>query len=96
MLQALMDELKYPEAPIKEGIGGYTVVNFTVTKNGTIENVKILKSSGNKELDAEAVRAFKAGLTEKWTPGTVGGKPVDCQYTLPVKFSLKKDDTKAE
>lgn len=96
MLQALMDELKYPEAPFKEGIGGYTVVNFTVTKNGTIENVKILKSSGNKELDAEAVRALKAGLTEKWAPGTVGGEPVDCQYTLPVKFSLKKDDTKAE
>lgn len=96
MLQALMDELKYPEAPFKEGIGGYTVVNFTVTKNGTIENVKILKSSGNKELDAEAVRALKAGLTEKWTPGTVGGKPVDCQYTLPVKFSLKKDDKKTE
>ena len=96
MLQALMDELKYPETPFKEGIGGYTVVNFTVTKNGTIENVKILKSSGNKELDAEAVRALKAGLTEKWTPGTVGGKPVDCQYTLPVKFSLKKDDKKTE
>lgn len=96
MLQALMDELKYPEAPFKEGIGGYTVVNFTVTKNGTIENVKILKSSGNKELDAEAVRALKAGLTEKWTPGTVGGKPVDCQYTLPVKFSLKKEDKKTE
>lgn len=96
MLQALMSELKYPEAPFKEGIGGYTVVNFTVTKNGTIENVKILKSSGNKELDAEAVRALKAGLTEKWTPGTVGGEPVDCQYTLPVKFSLKKDDKKTE
>ena len=96
MLQALMDELKYPETPFKEGIGGYTVVNFTVTKNGTIENVKILKSSGNKELDAEAVRALKAGLTEKWTPGTVGGKPVDCQYTLPVKFSLKKDYKKTE
>lgn len=96
MLQALMSELKYPEAPFKEGIGGYTVVNFTVTKNGTIENVKILKSSGNKELDAEAVRALKAGLTEKWTPGTVGGEPVNCQYTLPVKFSLKKDDKKTK
>lgn len=96
MLQALMDELKYPETPFKEGIGGYTVVNFTVTKNGTIENVKILKSSGNKDLDAEAVRALKAGLTEKWSPGTIGGEPVDCKYTLPVKFSLKKDDTKAE
>lgn len=96
MLQALMSELKYPEAPFKEGIGGYTVINFTVTKNGTIENVKILKSSGNKELDAEAVRALKAGLTEKWTPGTVGGEPVDCYYALPVKFSLKKDDKKTE
>lgn len=96
MLQALMDELKYPETPFKEGIGGYTVVHFTVTKNGTIENIKIVKSSGNEELDTEAVRALKAGLTEKWTPGTIGGEPVDCQYTLPVKFNLKKDDKKTE
>lgn len=96
LLQALMSELKYPETPFKEGIGGYTVVSFTVTKNGTIDDIKIRKSSGNEELDAEAVRAIKAGITEKWTPGTVGGKPVDCQYTLPVKFSLKKDDKKTE
>lgn len=96
LLQALMSELKYPETPFKEGIGGYTVVGFTVTKNGTIDDIKIRKSSGNEELDAEAVRAIKAGITEKWTPGTVGGEPVNCQYTLPVKFSLKKDDTKAE
>lgn len=96
LLQALMSELKYPETPFKEGIGGYTVVSFTVTKNGTIDDIKIRKSSGNEELDAEAVRAIKAGITEKWTPGTVGGEPVNCQYTLPVKFSLKKDDKKAE
>lgn len=96
MLQALMDELKYPEAPFKEGIGGHTVVSFTVTKNGTIDDIKIRKSSGNEELDTEAVRAIKAGITEKWSPGTVGGEPVDCLYTLPVKFSLKKDDKKTE
>ena len=96
MLQALMSELKYPETPLKEGIGGHTVVSFTVTKNGTIDDIKIRKSSGNEELDAEAVRAIKAGITEKWSPGTVGGEPVDCLYTLPVKFSLKKDDKKTE
>lgn len=96
LLQALMSELKYPETPLKEGIGGHTVVSFTVTKNGTIDDIKIRKSSGNEELDTEAVRAIKAGITEKWSPGTVGGEPVDCLYTLPVKFSLKKDDKKAE
>lgn len=96
LLQALGSELKYPETPLKEGIGGYTVVQFTVTKNGTIDDIRIRKSSGNEELDAEAVRALKAGLTEKWIPGTIGGEPVDCQYTLPVKFSLKKDDKKTE
>ena len=96
LLQALMSELKYPETPLKEGIGGHTVVSFTVTKNGTIDDIKIRKSSGNEELDTEAVRAIKAGITEKWSPGTVVGEPVDCLYTLPVKFSLKKDDKKAE
>lgn len=96
MLQALMDELKYPENLYNEGVSGRTILTFTVTKEGTIENIKIMNSSGNEELDAEAIRALKNGLTEKWTPGTVGGEAVDCQYTFPVFFRIKKEDKKAE
>ena len=91
MLQALMDELKYPEKLAENDIKGKVIVSFTVTKEGTIDNIKIVRSAGNDALDAEAVRAIKDGLTEKWTPGTVGGEAVDCHYTLPVTFSTKKE-----
>lgn len=90
MLQALMDELKYPENMAENDIKGNVIVTFTVTKEGTIDDIKILRSAGNEALDAEAVRALKDGLTEKWTPGTVGGEAVDCRYTLPVMFKTKK------
>ncbi|MDE6345811.1 MAG: energy transducer TonB, partial [Muribaculaceae bacterium] len=90
MLQALMDELKYPENMAENDIKGNVIVTFTVTKEGTIDDIKIVRSAGNEALDAEAVRALKDGLTEKWTPGTVGGEAVDCRYTLPVMFKTKK------
>ena len=90
MLQALMDELKYPENRAENDIKGNVIVTFTVTKEGTIDDINIMRSAGNEALDAEAVRALKDGLTEKWTPGTVGGEAVDCRYTIPVMFKTKK------
>ena len=62
-------------------------MGFVVDKSGSIKDVKIIKSAGNAELDAEAIRVVKA--MPKWTPGTVGGNAVDVKYFLPVQFRLK-------
>lgn len=40
----------------------------------------------DEALDAEAVRVVKS--MSKWTPGTVGGKPVRVKYVVPLTFSL--------
>ena len=90
MFQALMDEIKYPENMAEKDIKGKVIVSFTVTKEGTIDDINIMQSAGNEALNAEAVRAIKDGLTEKWTPGTVGGEAVNYRYTLPVMFRTKK------
>lgn len=91
MLKAIMYELKYPEKTQKEGVSGRVIIQFVVNTDGTMSDYKIMKSSGSEELDAEALRGLKEGLTEKWTPGMSNGKPVRCSYTLPVNFALTDD-----
>ena len=77
---------KYPDMEYEAGISGKVYVEFTVEKDGSIENVSVRRgvSAG---LDKEAVRMIKA--MPKWNPGKMNGKPVKCRFTLPVNFILK-------
>lgn len=89
MMQAIFDEIRFPEGKIAEGANGLVLVGFTVTTDGDMADFVIRKSSGDAALDAEAIRAIKAALTKKWTPGTVDGRPVSIQYALPIRFAVK-------
>ncbi len=89
MLQAIMNELKYTEAPKKAGASGCAVIKFTVNANGQTQDFEVMRSSGYGDLDAEAIRAIKEGLKERWIPGTVNGKPVSVSYCIPITFTLK-------
>lgn len=91
MLQAIMDKVKFPspDREWKGGANGLTVVSFTVTPQGTMDNFHIVKSCGYEDLDAAAIEAIKEGLTERWTPGMMEGKPVAITYNLPVRFKQK-------
>ncbi len=89
MLQAIMDEIKYAEAPRKDGASGRAVIKFTVNANGEMQDFEVMMSSGYGDLDAEAIRAIKEGLKEKWIQGTVNGQPVSVSYCVPVTFALK-------
>ena len=87
LISYLKENVKYPAAAAKAKKQGKALVGFVVDKSGSIKDVKIMKSAGNAELDAEAIRVVKA--MPKWTPGTVGGNAVDVKYFLPVQFRLK-------
>lgn len=77
---------KYPDMEYEAGIQGKVYVQFTVAKDGSIEEAKVLRSvSGG--LDKEAMRLVKS--MPKWSPGKMGGKPVKCRFNLPVVFKLK-------
>lgn len=65
---------------------GKVYVTFIVTKDGTLCNPKIIRGI-RQDLDDEALRVVK--LMPKWTPGKQNGVPVNVQYNLPVKFTLK-------
>ncbi len=81
--------LKYPKILKKAGIQGRVTLSFTITKDGELTDIKVLKGV-NPLFDAEAIRVIKT-TAGHWTGGfdAFTGKPVDVTYTYPVIFRLK-------
>lgn len=82
----LRDNIKYPVVAAENGIQGKVIVQFVVGKNGSISNVKVLRSV-DPSLDREAVRVVSS--MPNWTPGKQNGTSVNVRYTLPVTFKLQ-------
>ena len=85
MLKYIMENIKYPEQAMKEGIQGRVAVRFIVEKDGSISNVKAVRSV-HPLLDKEAVRVVES--MPKWSPGKQNGKPVRVRFNVPVMFKL--------
>jgi protein TonB len=77
---------KYPELAKQAGIEGTTVVKMLVDIDGSVREVKILKSSGNPMLDQAALAAAKKS---KFTPAKQRDKFVRVWVSRPFKFVLQ-------
>ena len=66
-------QIVYPQAAQAAGTEGRVVLKFKVGKDGSVQNVKVIKSV-DPELDAEAVRVVSS--SPAWTPGQQNGEPV--------------------
>lgn len=88
MYAYIQKNLVYPEKAKAEGIEGRVFITFTIEKDGSVSNVKILRGIGGgcDEAAKEVVEKMP-----KWKPGTQRGKPVRVQFNLPIKFELEKD-----
>ena len=84
-MKYLAENTHYPEETKEKGVQGRAVVSFVVEKDGSITNVKVLKSL-DPLLDKEAVRVVKT--MPKWIPGKQSLVPVRVRYVLPVSFKL--------
>lgn len=85
MMKYIMENMKYPEQAMKEGIQGRVTVRFIVEKDGSISDVKPVLSV-HPLLNKEAVRVVES--MPKWTPGKQNGKPVRVRFNLPIMFKL--------
>ncbi|MNK25850.1 Gram-negative bacterial tonB protein [compost metagenome] len=83
----LADNIKYPEEAKKSAIQGKVFASFTIEKDGSLNDIKIVRKLGYGT-DEEAVRVLK--LSPKWIAGTQDGKPVRVQYNLPIGFVNNK------
>lgn len=87
MMQFVQTNLKYPEAEQKANIEGVCYINFVVEKDGSLNNVKVLKGvNKGPGCDAECIRLIKS--MPKWKPAKKDGKAVRVYFTLPIKFKL--------
>lgn len=84
MAQFLNDQINYPAIEREEGFEGKVYVQFIVNADGTIGEVEVVKSSGRKSIDREAVRVVK--MMPNWIPGRYGDKPVKVRLNLPLDF----------
>lgn len=86
-LMAFLDaNISYPEEANKNRMEGKTLIAFVVNEDGSISNIKVLKSSW-KILDDEAIRVVM--LMPKWMPAQINGKPKKEMVVLPILFNLK-------
>lgn len=76
----------YPVEAQKNGIQGKVIVQFVINKEGSLENVIVIRNAF-PDLDKEAVRVVKS--MPFWTPGKIDGEVEDMRFTLPVNFKLK-------
>ncbi|MCF6358816.1 MAG: energy transducer TonB [Draconibacterium sp.] len=86
LLNYLATNVKYPVIAQENGIQGKVYITFVVDKNGSINNVSVLRGV-DKSLDNESIRVISS--MPKWKPGKQRGKAVKVQFTVPIVFELK-------
>jgi len=86
LMQFLSKNIKYPVVAEENGIQGRVIATFVVERDGSITDVKVVKSV-DPSLDKEAVRVLKS--MPKWIPGKQNGSAVRVKYTVPVTFRLQ-------
>lgn len=84
--QYLTSKVKYPQVAQEQGVQGQVVVSFVVERDGSISNIKVVKSV-DPALDEEAVRVISS--MPKWNPSTKNGQHVRTNFLLPVSFKLQ-------
>jgi TonB family protein len=73
----------YPDEARKAGIEGTAVLSATITKSGTIENLKAL--SGPKDLQQATLEAVRQSQYE---PYLLNGKPIAVRVEIKAVYSL--------
>ena len=86
LMKWLTKNLRYPQDAQRNKKEGKVVVQFIVNKDGTMSNLKVVKSAQYASLDREALRVMRK--MPKWTPGVQNDKPCRTMVCIPVVFKL--------
>ena len=86
LMDFLSNNVKYPVVAQENGVQGRVVISFVVEKDGSITDVRVVRSV-DPSLDKEAARVVKS--MPKWIPGKQNGAAVRVKYNVPVSFRLQ-------
>lgn len=81
------ENLTYPDELRKDSIEGVVLISFSVLRDSTVSNIKIVQSLGEK-FDNEAIRVINN--MPKWVPATVNGTSVNSKLSVPLTFNIEK------
>lgn len=84
----LQHHILYPRDALKKRIQGKVFIGFIVEKDGSITNIKIMRSV-SPDIDAEAARAVSG--SPYWLPALINDRPVRAQSVVPITFKLPAD-----
>ena len=62
----------YPDVALRHGLQGTVVLVFTILRNGQLEALQLVRSSGVYALDLEAIRAVQAASPFPPLPPSIG------------------------
>lgn len=93
LFKFIRDNVVYPVSAREKGISGRVIVQFVISKDGSVIDKKIVRGV-EPSLDAEALRVV--GLMPKWTPGMNKGEVVSVRQTIPIVFALNQDNVKPQ
>ena len=85
MYKWINENIRYPDVAREQGISGKVYVKFVVEKDGSISDIKIVKSPA-PSLEKEVIRVLN--LMPKWNPAKQNGKAVRVYFNMPVDFKL--------
>jgi TonB family protein len=88
--QFLATNVRYPQTMRDNNIQGRVIVNFVVEKDGSLSDIKAVRSPGYGAAE-EAVRVMS--LSPKWNPGIQNGRRVRVQFSVPINFALENSKT---
>ena len=74
------------KTPKVEKLAGKVYVTFIVEKDGSIDEIKVLRDIGYGT-GKEAIRVLE--LSPKWLPGEQNGQKVRCTFSLPISIESK-------
>jgi protein TonB len=84
----LKKNVYYP-LDVPDNVEGKVYVSFVIEKDGSVTNVKIVKSA-HPSFSVEAIRVIKR--MPKWIPGKKNGEIVRTKIVLPFVFSIHDFD----
>tara|TARA_X000001036_G_scaffold294408_1_gene273597 strand:- start:829 stop:1533 length:705 start_codon:yes stop_codon:yes gene_type:complete len=85
MNKHIRKNFRYPDIAQEMGIQGRVYVNFIISKDGSITNIRM--RGPDKNLENEAARII--GRLPKMTPGKQRGRAVRVPFSIPITFRLQ-------
>jgi|GEM_PF-3773470 len=87
MRRFVYSNLVYPDSALNNNISGRIMAQFTIEKDGTVSNAKIVRGF-DKSCEDEVLRVIS--MMPEWEPFKLRGTPVRYTFSLfPIVFELR-------